>query len=148
MKISRLRALRLLFLFPLLFLPRVLSGEVVTDLRHGHVFDKPNVVELFIRQHLEGGTPLARIAEPEINAAQVKAKVESAVKLIKAELHYTLDPTPGDAKSRVWTTVPAEIADDTILAQLPPEKTTVWFLNVTDERQATTSSRLMIAGER
>ncbi len=117
----------------------------VPNLSHGHVFDKPSVVELFIRQHLEGGVPLARIAEPEVNARQVTAKVESQTKLIKAELHYTLDPIPGDAKSRVWTTVPATIADDTIHAELPAEKPTVWFLNVTDDRQATTSSRLVLA---
>ncbi len=119
----------------------------VPELSHGHVFDRPSAIEIFIRQQLEGGTPLARIAEPEVNDRQVKAKVESRTKLIKAELHYTLDPMPGDVKSRVWKTLPAEIADDAIHAELPSEKTSIWFLNVTDERQAITSSRLMIADE-
>jgi cephalosporin-C deacetylase-like acetyl esterase len=119
----------------------------VPDLSHGHIFDRPSAIEIFIRQHLEGGTPLARIAEPEVNGRHVTAKVESRKKLIKAELHYTMAPIPGDAKSRVWTTIPAEIADDAIHAELPTEKTSIWFLNVTDERQAITSSRLMMAGE-
>jgi cephalosporin-C deacetylase-like acetyl esterase len=117
----------------------------VPDLSHGHIFDRPSAVELFIQQQLEGGIPLARIAEPEVKSNHVTAKVDSQTKLIKAELHYTLDPIPGDTKSRVWKTLPAKIVDNTIHAELPSEKPSVWFLNVTDERQATTSSRLIMA---
>ena len=119
----------------------------VPDLAHGHIFDKPSAVEIFIREHLEGGAPLARIAEPEVKANHVTAKVDSRTKLTKAELHYTLDPIPGDAKSRVWKTLPAEIVDNTIHAELPSEHPSIWFLNVTDERQVTTSSRLIVASE-
>jgi cephalosporin-C deacetylase-like acetyl esterase len=117
------------------------------DLRHGHVFDNPPAIEHFIRQHLEGGAPLALIAEPEVKINEVSAQVESRTKLIKAELHYTTSPIPGAAKSRVWTTLPAHIAGHAIHAELPAAQPSIWFLNVTDERQVTTSSRLMIAGE-
>ncbi len=117
------------------------------DLNHGHIFDAPPAIEHFIRQNLEGGAPLAHIAEPEVNANQVSAQVESRTKLIKAELHYTTNPIPGDAKSRVWTTLPAQIADHAIHAKLPAEQPSIWFLNVTDDRQVTTSSRLMFVGE-
>ena len=116
------------------------------DLAHGHVFDRPPAIEHFIRQHLEGGTPLARIAEPDVKADQVSARVESGTRLIKAELHYTTDPIPGDAKSRVWTTLPAEITGQTIHAKLPAAQPSIWFLNVTDDRGVTTSSRLVMAG--
>lgn len=117
------------------------------DLDHGHNFDSPPAIEHFIRQQLEGGTPLARIAEPEVKDNQVSAEVESLAKLIKAELHCTTDPIPGAAKSRVWTTLPARIAGHTIHATLPAAKPGIWFLTVTDDRQVTTSSRLMLAGE-
>lgn len=117
------------------------------DFRHGHVFDNPPAIEHFIRHHLEGGTPLALIAEPVVKETQVSARVESRTKLIKAELHYTTHPVPGDAKSRVWTTLSARIADHTIHAELPTARPSIWFLTVTDDRQVTTSSRLMIANE-
>jgi len=117
------------------------------DLNHGHLFDNPPAIEHFIRHHLEGGAPLARIAEPEVKENQVSAQVDSHTKLIKAELHYTTNHIPGPAKSRVWTTLPAQITDHTIHATLPAEQPSIWFLNVTDDRKATTSSRLIIAAE-
>jgi cephalosporin-C deacetylase-like acetyl esterase len=117
------------------------------DLRHGHIFDNPPAIEHFIRQHLEGGAPLAQLAEPEVRENHVSARVESRTRLIKAELHYTTSPIPGDARARVWTTLPAEIDGQSIHAELPAAQPTIWFLNVTDDRQVTTSSRLMIAGE-
>ncbi len=117
------------------------------DLNHGHHFDKPPAIEYFIRHHLEGSAPLARIAQPEVKANQVSAQVESHTKLIKAELHYTTNPIQGAAKSRVWTTLPAQIADDTIHATLPAALPSIWFLTVTDDRQVTTSSQLVITNE-
>lgn len=70
----------------------------VTDLKHGHIFGRPSAIEIFIMQCLDSGTPLARSAEPEIKTRRITAKVETQTKLVKAELHYTLDPIPGDGK--------------------------------------------------
>jgi cephalosporin-C deacetylase-like acetyl esterase len=119
----------------------------VPNLKHGHIFDRPSAIEIFIRQCLEAGTPLARIAEPEVQGNRVTAKVETRTKLVKAQLHYTKYSLPGNNKPRVWTTQDAAIVENTIQADLPAEKPTIWFLTVEDQRQATVSSRLIIAGE-
>jgi cephalosporin-C deacetylase-like acetyl esterase len=113
------------------------------DLKHGHIFDRPPAIEVFIRQCLEGGVSLARIAEPEVDGKRVTAKVETQTKLVKAELHYTVDALPGDPNTRKWISQPAEIAENKIRAELPPENITIWFLTVEDERQTTVSSRLV-----
>lgn len=119
----------------------------VPDLKHGHIFDRPSAVEIFIRQQLDGGVPLARIAEPQIKGKRVTAVVETRTKLVKAELHTTQDVLPGNTKSPVWTTHAAEIVGNTIQADLPAENPTIWFLTVEDERQATVSSRLILPAE-
>jgi cephalosporin-C deacetylase-like acetyl esterase len=117
----------------------------VPDLPHGHIFDRPPAIEVFIRQSLEGGIPLARIGEPRIEGDQITATVETQTKLVKAELHYTLDPLPGTPNTRQWTSLPAVIADGRIQSKLPPENATIWFLTVEDERKALVSSRLVVS---
>ena len=115
----------------------------VPNLNHGHIFDRPSAIEVFIKQHLEGGVPLARIDEPKVEGKRITARVETPTKLVKAMLHYSVDAFPGDPKTRKWISLPAEIADGQIRAELPPETVTVWFLTVDDERQTTVSSRLV-----
>ena len=115
----------------------------VPDLNHGHIFDRPPTIEVFIRQCLEGGVPLARIADPQVEGKTITARVETHTKLVKADLHYTLDALPGTPQSRRWTSVPATVAEGTIRSGLPPENATIWFLTVEDERQTTVSSRLV-----
>jgi dienelactone hydrolase len=117
----------------------------VPDLPHGHIFDKPSAIETFIRQNLEGGVPLARIAEPQVAGDQITADVEARTKLVKAELHHTLDPIPGTPGTRRWISQPAVIADGQIRSGLPPANTTVWFVTVEDERHTTVSSQLVFS---
>lgn len=115
----------------------------VPELAHGHFFDRPSAIEIFIRQSLEGGNPLIRIAEPQIEGETITADVKTQTMMVNAELHYTLDPLPGTPKTRQWISQPATIADGKIRTKLPPKNTTIWFLTVVDERQATVSSRLV-----
>lgn len=115
----------------------------VPDLRHGHIFDKPKAVEVFIRQRLENGVGLARIAAPEIRAGQVVAKVDTKTKLISAALHYTVNKVSEGPAKRVWAKLPAAIDRNVIRASLPPDGTRIWFLTITDERDTTVSTRPM-----
>ena len=113
------------------------------DLRHGHIFDRPKAIEVFIGHHLKGGLPLARIAAPGIDKKQVAASVEAKTKLIAAELHYTTDKLPGNNRARKWVKMPATIKENCITAEGPPKDAVVWFLTVTDERKTMVSSKLM-----
>jgi len=115
----------------------------VPDMPHGHIFDRPKAVEVFIRHHLENGMPLARISSPEITETLVSAKVDTKTKLVAAELHYTLDALPGNPRTRKWLKQPATIEQDVITSKRPPENAQIWFLTVMDERKTVVSSKLM-----
>jgi dienelactone hydrolase len=115
----------------------------VPDLKHGHIFDRPAAIEVFIRQSLEGGTPLARIAEPHIDGDTITAGVEAHTGLVKAALHYTLDPITTKPGTHQWHSLSATIHNGRIIAPLAPAKTSIWFLTAEDDRQTTVSSRLV-----
>ena len=115
----------------------------VPSLKHGHIFDKPNETELFIGHHLMDGVSLPQVSTPVVNDKEVTAGVETKTKLIKAELHYTLDATSGENKGRKWISQAAKVEQTYIVAALPPKEATIWFLTVTDERDALVSSQLM-----
>lgn len=110
------------------------------ELKHGHIFNRPEAIEVFMQQELGGGVPLARIAEPQLGDSGVSALVETEVKLVSAQLHYTLDPVRSNPKERTWTSLDATLNGNRIAATAPPVKATIWFLTATDERGVTVSS--------
>jgi len=119
----------------------------VPNLPHGHIFDRPQSIEVFIDQQLRGGVPLAKVGPLEIGD-QVSARVKSKTKLVAAELHYTKGPLPVKRDMpRDWVSVPASLEGDRIAAELPPAGATIWFLTVRDERGVTVASEIVLPGE-
>jgi len=128
-------------------------------LAHGHIFDRPGEIELFIDQYLNHGTPLAKIMTPEIGTRNVTATVETTKQLVSARLYYTTDSHLGITSydkskggqeweaNRTWTEKPATIKQNIITAERPPTNTTAWFLTVTDERNSMVSSEIMLSQE-
>lgn len=120
--------------------------RITVNMPHGHeVGWAPREIGLFVDQFLTGGTPLARVGMPAATKDGVRATVQSETRLISAALHFTTDTLP--SPDRAWETAPAEIAGNVVQASAPPAETRIWFLTVTDERNATTSSRLVFPGE-
>jgi len=117
----------------------------VPNLRHGHIFDKPKAIEVFIRQQLENKTPLARIAEPQIRNGQVSAKVETQTKLVSAALHYTTNEISEGPAKRKWQQQQATIEQNVIKTATPPKAAKIWFLTVTDERKTTVSTKPFVS---
>lgn len=115
----------------------------VPQLKHGHNFDKPKAVEVFIDSALRGGAPLPKVAKAVVADDAISAMVVSATTLVKAELHYTLDPVSTKPGARKWVTQPASLTDGMIRATKPPAAVSIWFLTVEDERGATVSSELV-----
>ncbi len=115
----------------------------VPFLRHGHCFTKPHAAELFIESKLNKGKPLARIAKPRVSKGTISAEVSAETKLVSAGLHYCLEALPGNNRKRKYVTIDAHITDKVINVKAPPAEATFWFLTVTDERKATTSSELV-----
>ena len=118
----------------------------VPFLKHGHEFEKPPASEIFIESKLNGGKPLARIGEPKIANGVITADLESVTGLTAARLHYCREKLPGKNRERKFTSVDAELKDRRITAAAPPAQATFWWLTVTDERGATTSSALTFTG--
>ena len=114
----------------------------VPDLKHGHIFDHPKCIEIFIDHHLRKGTPLPRIDKPAVMNGRLTAEVKTRTKLISTKLHYTLDPLPGNPRTRKWISAEAEWDPPLIHSAGPPREAKIWFLTATDERQATVSSEL------
>ncbi|MFB3785997.1 MAG: alpha/beta hydrolase family protein [bacterium] len=113
------------------------------ELDHGHIFDRPPEIQIFIGQYLKKGVPLPLIHSVKIQQNEVQARVRTKTALKSAELHYTMDPVRVENAKRNWTSVPAGINGKRISATLPEEAITIWFLTVTDERGAVVSSELV-----
>jgi len=114
-------------------------------LSHGHIFDRPKAIELYIAARLRDGVGLPRIATPVVAEEKVTATVESPTKLSSAALHYTTDKLPGNNGARKWITKEAELKENRITADAAPQDATIWFLTVTDEREVMVASELVIA---
>ena len=112
------------------------------SLKHGHIFDRPKAIEVFIEHHLKKGIPLTRVSSLKVEAGQIMASVETKTKLVSAQLHYTLDALPGNPRKRKWTSQPAALNQNTIVGKLPPDGAVIYFVTVTDERRTTVSSAL------
>ena len=115
----------------------------VPNLRHGHIFDRPKAVEVFIGHYLKGGVALSVVGPVTAANGKLTASVRTPTKLTSAALHYTTAKLPGSPRSRKWTEKPATIAGNRITGEAPPEDATIWFLTVTDDRKTTVSSELM-----
>lgn len=116
--------------------------KITVNMPHGHRAGwKPKEIGLFVDEYLRDGTALPKIKKPGIENNEIRADVVTKTQLMTSELHYT---TGTDSISkREWVTKKAVIKKNRILAQKPPPETTIWFLTVTDEREATVSSEIV-----
>ena len=115
----------------------------VPDLPHGHIFDRPKSIEVFIEQQINRGPPLARVSDPRIEDRKATANVETSKSLVEANLHYTNGKLSDDARKREWQTRTARIDGKLITAEAPPSTATAWFFTVKDERDTLVSSPLV-----
>jgi dienelactone hydrolase len=114
----------------------------VPDLSHGHIFDRPKEIKVFIDSQLGKEVPLPRFASLKIGDKQIHAEVESQSKLVSASLHSTTDPIRVENGKRNWISESVTSIDNKVCAPILDEKKTIWFLSVTDERGMTVSSEL------
>jgi hypothetical protein len=119
---------------------------ITVNMPHGHREGwAPQEIGIFIDQYLQDGKPLPRIQRPAIDDGQTTARVQAKTKLVSASLIYTTQTGP--INKRQWQTVPAEIQGKRITAKAPPQEATIWFLTVTDSRNAVISSELVFAAQ-
>lgn len=120
--------------------------RITVNMPHGHEQGwAPKEIGLFVDQYLDEGVPLPAIFGPEISDGRVCASVKSKVALASANLHYTTGTVPINKLD--WETVSARIEDGKVIASVPPDNATIWFLTVTDDRDAIVSSELVFLTE-
>lgn len=114
---------------------------VTVKMPHSHPAGwAPEEIGLFIDAHCRNGKPLPVPGEVVLNGEQVIVHCESQTELRSAALHYTTDE--GLRSERDWTSVPAHIDDQTVIAPCPPPTANTWFLTITDERDAVVSTTI------
>lgn len=103
------------------------------DLKHSHHAGWSNGEICYFINHYINGTPgLPAIDKIRKHPHQIIAKVSSPVKIEKAFLYYTNDTSSGIG--RKWATVAAGLRNKKIISPLPPERSTIWYLSLTDTR--------------
>ena len=122
---------------------RLVPGRV--DLRievrmrhsHGHGWE-PKEIGLFVDGVLRGGDPIARLAPIKTSDGKATATFTATVPIVSGQLHYTTDSGPW--QERTWHSVDARVNGDTVGADLPDSRPLVYYLSVTDQRDAMVST--------
>jgi dienelactone hydrolase len=127
---------------------RLVQGEknysIQFEMPHGHIFDFREFFPI-VDQYLCGGAPLVKIDTPRLADGRVTAEVQGTQPLVSARLHFTTGPHPQNP-TRKWTSRPLEIHGRTLSGEAPPSDATVWYVDVTDDRQLLISSEVMVPG--
>lgn len=120
--------------------------RITVKMPHSHPAGwAPAEIGMFIDQHLRDGTPLPKISLPKISEGKITATVVTKTSLKSAALHYTTDDEAINKHN--WTNVEATITGHTLTAPAPPAEAKLWFITVTDERDAIVSSEVIFAGQ-
>lgn len=119
--------------------PRNIRIEV--NMGHSHPAGwKPLEIARFINEKLMQGDPLPVVQNPVIQGETITAELEEPIKLKQAVLQYTTDSGPNN--KRQWHAIPLKVDGNKISGPAPPKEAIIWFINVTDEQDALTSSPL------
>ncbi len=116
--------------------------RITVNMPHGHEQGwAPGEIGLFIDQHVKDGVSLPTLMTPKLTARKVHARVVSRTPLASAQLHYTKGTIPINKLN--WQSTPARVDDSQTISCSVPEGATLWFLTVTDSRDAVVSSEVM-----
>ncbi len=118
--------------------PKTLRIEPMMKHSHGAGWE-PEEIGLFVDSILKDGTPLPVVSELETSDdGTVSVSVKSELPITEAKLFYTTDD--GLRSKREWSSLPAEIEGDRIVAKGLPADANTWLLTITDERGAMVTS--------
>ena len=120
--------------------PGRVDVRIEVRMRHSHPAGwAPKEIGLYVDGVLAGGDPLPRLGPMETADGKTKATITSKVPVASGQLHYTTDSGPWP--ERTWHSVAAKLADGRVEAELPAERPLVYYLSVTDQREAMTSTQ-------
>ena len=114
---------------------------VKVRLPHGHEEGwRPKEIALFVDGYLasDKAKPFPKVSTIERKDAEVSAKVSSETPIKTASLCFTTGKGPW--QGRKWETIPAKIDSGVVHATLPTQTGIVYYLAVTDDRGAMTTT--------
>ena len=118
--------------------PRTLCIRLRMPHGHGDAGEGPKEIFAFADSILKSGVPLPRLTGQGRDSNQVWATFESAGRITKAELNITRDT--GKWPDRKWEALPAQVDSSGRVTATLPEGTTVYYLNVFDDRDCVAST--------
>ena len=119
--------------------PGRVDVRIEVRMPHGHSQGwTPKEIGLYVDSVLTGGTALPKLGPMKTADGKATATFSATVPVTKGHLHYTTDT--GSWEQRNWQSVDAEITGDTVSAVLPKERPLVYYLSVTDQREAMIST--------
>ncbi|NQU26594.1 MAG: prolyl oligopeptidase family serine peptidase [Candidatus Nealsonbacteria bacterium] len=119
--------------------PGPVDVRIEVRMPHGHSQGwAPKEIGLYVDSILTGGDPLPKLGPMKTADGKATAALTAKVPAVKGQLHYTTDT--GAWNKRTWQTVEAKLADGTIAAALPDARPLVYYLSVTDGRNAMVST--------
>ncbi len=115
--------------------PGPVDVRIQVRMPHGHPQGwAPKEIGLYVDSVLGEGDPLPKLGPMKTADGKATAAFTTKVPVEKGHLHYTTDV--GNWKGRNWQTADAKIANGTVSAELPPQRPLVYYLSVTDRREA------------
>lgn len=118
--------------------------RITVNMPHGHQQGwAPKEIGLFVDQYLKSGIPLPKVMKPQLTGGKVRARIMNKTTPVSANLYYTTGSAPINKLD--WESMPAFVEGKFIVSSAPPDEATIWFLTVTDSREAIVSSELVFA---
>jgi len=118
--------------------PRALCVRLRMPHGHGDAGEGPKEIFAFADSILKQGIPLLKVTGQGRDGRDVRATFQGECKVRKAELNVTSDT--GRWQDRKWHAVPATVSDGNRVTATLPEGTTVYYLNLFDERDCVVST--------
>jgi len=119
--------------------PRTLCIRLRMPHGHGGAGESPEEIHAFADSLLESGTALPALVAQGRDGREAWARFRASAPLTQAELLFTKDQ--GKWQDRQWESLPAQLDAASGEARAPlPEGTTIYYFNVTDNRNLTVSS--------
>lgn len=117
--------------------PHTLAVRIRMPHGHGGAGENPEEIHAVANHLLRGGKPLARITAQGQDGETAWTTFAAEVPVKRAELCFTRDT--GQWQDRTWESVPAMVGNGRASATIPAG-TTVYYLNLIDERGLLVSS--------
>jgi len=113
--------------------------RIEVRMAHGHPQGwTPQEIGLYVDGILKGGDPLPRLGPMKTADGQATASFTAKVPVVRGQLHFTHDSGPW--QKRRWESADAKLSAQTVEAALPVKRPLVYYLSVTDQRGAMTST--------